>query len=140
MILVDTNVLSEPMRPRPDRTVMNWLNAQPWDSLFLCTPVLAELRYGHERLPAGQRKDGLGAAIDRVENELYHGRILSFDPTAAANYARLAARRARQGRRMEQMDALIASIALTHGAAIATRDIEDFAGLGIELINPFEAR
>lgn len=138
MILIDTNVLSEAMRPRPDRTVTTWLNAQPWDSLFLCTPVLAELRYGIERLAAGRRKDFLTATIERIEGELYRGRVLSFDQTAAVNYARLAVRREQQGRRMEQMDALIASIALTHGATIATRDTEDFAGLGIEVINPFD--
>jgi len=140
MILLDTNVLSEPMRPRPDGTVMGWLNAQLRDELFLCTPVLAELRYGFERLVAGRRKDSLGEAIDRVENELYRGRVLVFDQTAAANYARLAARREQLGRRLELMDALIASIAVTHGATLATRDIEGFADLGIDLINPFDSR
>jgi predicted nucleic acid-binding protein len=140
MILVDTNVLSEPMRPQPDRRVMSWLNAQPWDQLYLCTPVIAELRYGLERLPNGRRKASLAAAIDQVENEIYHGRILVFDQVAAANYARLAARRAQSGRRMEQMDALIASIALTHGAIVATGDVNDFADLGLELINPFDVR
>jgi toxin FitB len=140
MILMDTNVLSEPMKPRPDPAVMMWFNFQPWDELFLCTPVLAELRYGCERLAAGRRKDSLEAAIDRVEIDLYRGRILAFDQTAAANYARLAVQRDRQGRRIELMDALIASIAMTHGAMIATRDIEAFAGLGIELINPFDVR
>jgi predicted nucleic acid-binding protein len=140
MILVDTNVLSEPMKPRPDTAVMAWLNFQPWEDLFLCTPVLAELRYGCERLAAGRRKDSLGEAIDRIESELYRGRILAFDQTAAANYARLAARRDREGRPIELMDALIASIALAHGAIIATRDVAAFAGVGIELLNPFEAR
>jgi predicted nucleic acid-binding protein len=140
MILVDTNVLSEPMKPRPDPTVMTWLNLQRWDELFLCTPVLAELRYGCERLAAGRRRDSLAQAIDRIENELYRGRILTFDQTAAAHYAHPAARRDRQGRRIELMDALIASIALAHNAMIATRDIEAFAGLGIELVNPFDVR
>jgi predicted nucleic acid-binding protein len=138
MILVDTNVVSEAMRPQPDRAVIAWLNAQGWESLYLCTPVLAELRYGIERLPRGRRKTFLQAAIDRIEHELYHGRILSFDQVAATNYGRLTARREQQGRRMEQMDALIAAIASSHGAAVATRDASHFVDLGFDVINPFE--
>lgn len=140
MIIVDTNVISESMRPQPYQGVIAWFNAQPWDSLYLCTPVLAELRYGAERLPRSRRKDVLSAAINRIENELYEGRILSFDQAAATNYAHVAAIRERQGRRIQQMDALIAAIALTHHASIATRDIAGFADLGLELVNPFEPR
>lgn len=138
MILVDTNVVSEGMRPQPDSAVIAWLNAQSWESLYLCTPVLAELRYGIERLPVGRRKTFLVAAIDRIEHELYRGRILSFDQVAAANYGRLTVSREQQGRRMEQMDALIAAIASSHGAAVATRDASHFVDLGFEVINPFE--
>jgi hypothetical protein len=140
MILVDTNVVSEAMKLHPDRAATAWMNAQAWDSLYLCTPVLAELRYGIERLARGRRKNLLAAGLDRVENELYHGRILSFDQASAANYGRLTVERERLGRRMEQMDALIAAIALTHGAMVATRDVGDFANLGLEVINPFEVR
>jgi predicted nucleic acid-binding protein len=140
MILVDTNVVSEAMRGSPDRTATKWLNDQVWDSLYLCTPVLAELRYGIERLPGGPRKTFLTASLDRIENDLYRGRILSFDQTAAANYGRLTVKREKQGRRLDQMDALIAAIALTHGAIVATRDAGDFAGLGFEVINPFDWR
>jgi predicted nucleic acid-binding protein len=138
MIIVDTNVISESMRPQPHQNVIAWFNAQPWDSLYLCTPVLAELRYGAERLQRSRRKDFLRTAIDRIESELFEGRILSFDQAAAANYAHVAAGRERQGRRIQQMDALIAAIALTHHARIATRDITGFADLGLELVNPFE--
>src|SRR5271166_4593674 len=140
MILIDTNVISEAMRLQPDQTVVAWLNAQSWDSLFLCTPVLAELHYGIGRLASGRRKDFLATALDRIENELYHGRILSFDQLAAASYGRLTVKREQQGRRLAQMDALIAAIALTHGAILATRDTPDFADLGIEVINPFDLR
>ncbi len=140
MILVDTNIVSEAMKLQPDRAVTAWVNAQAWDSLYLCTPVLAELRYGIERLARGRRKNLLAAGLDRVENELYHGRILSFDQAAAVNYGRLTVNREQQGRRMEQMDALIAAIALTHGAIVATRDVRDFADLGLEVINPFDLR
>jgi toxin FitB len=140
MILIDTNVISETMRKQPDGAVIAWLDGQPWDSLFLCTPVLAELHYGVERLTAGRRKEILMGALDRIENELYHGRILSFDQLAAASYGRVTTKRERLGRRMQQMDSLIAAIALTHGAMVATRDTAGFSDLGIELINPFDAR
>jgi toxin FitB len=140
MILIDTNVVSEAMRQQPDQAVIAWLDGQSWDSLFLCTPVLAELHYGIGRLASGRRKEFLTDALDRIESELYHGRILSFDQFAAASYGRLTVKRERQGRRMEQMDALIAAIALTHGATVATRDTPDFADLGIELIKPFDSR
>ena len=140
MILVDTNILSEAMRPQPDRAVENWLDAQPWDSLYVCTPVLAELRYGVERLMAGRRKKFLTEIVDRIENEFYRGRILSFDPVAAGHYGRLMAKREQQGRRLEQMDGLIAAIALTHGAVVATRDAHDFAARGFDVVNPFDLR
>jgi toxin FitB len=140
MILIDTNVVSEALKLQPNAAVIAWLNGQIWDSLFLCTPVLAELHYGVERVAAGRRKEILMSALDRIENEFYHGRILSFDQLAAASYGRLTVTRERQGRRMAQMDALIAAIAMTHGATVATRDTGGFADLGIELINPFDLR
>jgi predicted nucleic acid-binding protein len=138
MILVDTNVVSEAMRVRPHQAVANWVDAQSADSLYLCTPVLAELRYGIECLDDVRQKELLLTAVNHFENELYRGRILSFDQAAAAHYARLAASRERRGRRMGQMDALIAAIAATHGATIATRDVYGFSGIGLHIINPFE--
>jgi predicted nucleic acid-binding protein len=140
MILIDTNVVSEAMRQQPDQAVIAWLNGQSWDSLFLCTPVLAELHYRIERLATGRHKELLTDALDRIESDLYRGRILSFDQSAAADYGRLTVKRERQGRRMQQMDALIAAIALAHGATVATRDTSDFEDLGIDLINPFNSR
>jgi predicted nucleic acid-binding protein len=140
MILLDTNILSESMRPRPDPVAKSWLDAQPWETLYSCTPVLAELRYGVERLAAGRRKTFLSEVVDRIENEIYRGRILSFDPVATRHYGRLMVKREQQGHRLEQMDGLIAAIALTHGAIVATRDAGDFAGLGLEVINPFDSR
>jgi hypothetical protein len=138
MILLDTNIVSEPWRARPDDSVIAWLEAQPFNSLYLCTPVLAELRFGAERLDAGGRRDRLRGSIDRLKNEAYRGRILLLDPAAATEYGRLAAMRERAGRRMELMDAMIAAIALVHRAVVATRDVSDFAELGLELVNPFE--
>ena len=137
MILLDTNILSESMRPKPSQVVESWLDSQPWDTLYSCTPVLAELRYGVERLAAGRRKRSLSEVVDRIEHDVYRGRILSFDLVAAGHYGRLMVKRERQGRRLEMMDGLIAAIALTHGAIVATRDARDFAGLGFEVIDPF---
>ena len=138
MILLDTNILSEPMMPQPNQAVESWLDAQPWETLYTCTPVLAELRYGVERLAAGRRKTFLSEVVDRIENEVYRGRILSLDPVAAGHYGRLMVKREKQGRRLKQMDGLIAAIALTHGAIVATRNARDFTGLGFEVINPFD--
>jgi predicted nucleic acid-binding protein len=115
------------------------MNAQPRETLFLCTPVLAEMRFGVELLASGQRKTRFQDAIDHIEDELYRDRILVFDAAAALEYGRLAARRQAMGRRMGQLDAMIAAIAMVHGAKLATRDASDFADLGLDLINPFEA-
>src|SRR5262245_57621208 len=108
MIILDTNVISEPWRPVPDETLLRWFRSQRNDSLFLCAPVLAELRFGLERLPAGRRKDRIRAAIDRIEAEAYRDRILPFDSAAAKEFGRLAVKREQVGRRMQTMDATIA--------------------------------
>ena len=138
MIVLDTNVISEVWRPHPSVPVLAWLDAQSVDSLYICAPVLAELRFGAEVLEAGRRRDRLRGSIDHLEREGYRGRILSFDTAAAAEYGRVVARRRRLGRRIELMDAMIAAIALVYRAVLATRDIADFTGLDIELVNPFE--
>ena len=138
MILLDTNVVSEIYRPQPATTVIDWIDSQPSTSLYLCTPVIAELRFGMERLPVGARKERIRAAIDRLENDLYRDRIFAFDLAAAAEYGRLVAKRRKSGNPINAMDALIAAIGMTHGASVATRNVKDFADLGLELINPFE--
>jgi hypothetical protein len=139
MILLDTNVVSEVYRSHPSPSVMTWLDAQSIDSLYLCTPVLAELRFGAERLDDGKRKDWLRATIDRLEKELYGGRILVFDTSSAATYGQIAAARRKAGQTMQQMDGLIAAIALANGATLATRNEKDFVNLGLDVVNPFEA-
>jgi predicted nucleic acid-binding protein len=138
MILLDTNVVSENFRRQPNPNVIAWLDAQPANELYLCTPVLAELRFGAERLAPGRKRTVLEAAIDTLENAHFRGRILPLDPEAAAAYGRVAAMRQRTGRRIEQMDALIAAIALAQDATLATRDIDDFSDVGVRLINPFD--
>jgi toxin FitB len=139
MIVLDTNIVSEVWRPKPNSLVIAWLDAQSASSLYLCTPVLAELRYGIELLAEGARKIRVRALVDQLETDTYRDRILPLDTTAAAEFGRLAAGRKRSGRSIQPMDALIAAIALSHRAAVATRDVGDFADLGLELINPFDA-
>lgn len=138
MIVLDTNVISEAFRIAPNPTVRSWLDAQKPTGLFLCAPVLAELRYGIERLAMGARRTGLEKMLSSVENELFGGRILPFDRGAAYEFGRIQARRVNLGRPMSSMDGLIAAIAASNHMAIATRDIGDFAGIELEVINPFE--
>ena len=138
MILLDTNVVSEAWKRQPRLEVVAWVDSQESTSLYLCTPVLAELRYGVERLPEGSRKERLRGLVDRVENDTYLGRILPLDVAAASEFGRLTVEREKAGRRMEPMDALIAAIALSNRMGLATRDIGDFSNLGLDLTNPFD--
>src|SRR6266853_2360238 len=117
MILLDTSVVSEGWRPGPDPRVVAWLNAQPVNSIYLCMPVFAELRYGVERLDVSRRKDRLRAWVDRLETEVYPGRILGLDLIATHEFGRLSAQRERIGRRMQPIDALIAAIAVANHMA-----------------------
>ncbi len=138
MILLDTNVISEPARAGADPNVRQWFDDQEPRDLFLCSPVLAELHYGVERLPQGARRKRLAEWVRRIEEEEFADRILSFDRNAAREFARVAVVRTRLGGSNGVMDALIAAIALAHGAMLATRNLDDFAGLGLKIINPFE--
>jgi toxin FitB len=138
MIILDTNVISEGLRVRPHAAVRSWLDQQIPDRLFLCAPVLAELRYGIERLPLGGRRAKLDQLVSIAERELFAHHILPVDRDCAYEFGRIVAERARVGRPIMPMDAMIAAVAVANAMAVATRDIEDFTGLGIELINPFE--
>lgn len=138
MIVLDTNVVSEAFRVAPSAIVQAWLDAQKPTDLFLCAPVLAELRYGIERLVASARRDALEEMLSKVERELFDNRVLPFDRASAYEFGRVQARRVNIGRPMSTMDALIAAIAISHRMAVATRDVVDFAELGLDLINPFE--
>jgi predicted nucleic acid-binding protein len=139
MILLDTNVVSEPTKPRPDANVRAWIDSQSANTLFICTPVLAELHFGVHGLPAGARRGRLESYIEDLQNDLYADRILSFDASAAVEYGRVMAMRIRIGRPIRQMDALIAAIACAHRAVLVTRNVDDFVGLDIEVLNPFPA-
>lgn len=137
MILLDTNVVSEMWRPKPDPHVNEWLNAQIAAHLYICTPVLAEIRAGIERLPSGPRKTLLEEMSERLIAEGYRARVLDFDVVAAMEFGHLTAQRARLGRRIEPMDAMIAAVARANRMALATRNIYDFADIGLDLIDPF---
>jgi predicted nucleic acid-binding protein len=138
MILLDTNVISANLRPLPNHSVLNWLNSQSEGSLYICAPVVAELRYGVERLAPGRKQADLHNTVENIVEGIFQRRILPFDAAATISYARVMVRREQIGRRMAQMDAMIAAIALTHGTTLATRDTSGFADLGLDLINPFE--
>jgi hypothetical protein len=137
MILLDTNIVSEFIKISPDTRVMTWLNARAKIDFHLCTPVVAEIRYGVAQLPDGKRKDNMFIACERLEAETFGGRILAFDRRAAHFYAELRAKRRGIGKPMSVMDAMIAAIALAHAMTLATRNVGDFEGLGVPLVDPF---
>ena len=137
MIVLDTNIVSELMRPDPDVSVVNWVAGQAAPHLFLSTISEAELRYGVEILPAGERRSRLLDEVDGMLQEDFAGRILPFDSAAAQAYALIAAARRAAGRPINHADCQIAAIARCRGASVSTRNVDDFEGSGIEVINPW---
>jgi predicted nucleic acid-binding protein len=140
MIVLDTNVLSELMRPSPDAGVEHWVASQPAASLFTTTITQAEILFGISTLPTGARRSALQRAATEVFETDLAGRVLPFDSPAANSYAALAAKRRKSGKPISQFDAQIAAIAESRGAAIASRNIQDFAGCGPTLINPWDTQ
>lgn len=139
MILLDTNVLSELMRPAINPQVAAFLAAQPGEELFTASLCEAEIRYGIARLPGGRRRDGLDAAFRRLIVIGFASRTLPFDSTCAEGYATVRTRREAAGLPVSIPDALIAGTALAHGATVATRNVADFAGCGVAVIDPWQA-
>lgn len=139
MIILDTNVISELLRPAPEPKVEHWLSAQDGLNVYLTSISEAELRYGLAIMGNGKRRDALVDAVDRILREDLAGRILPFDSDAAQSYATIAAARRAAGRPIAQADCQIASIAHTRGATVATRNTPDFEGCEIDLINPWTA-
>ena len=137
MILLDTNVISELMRPQPEPRVLAWADGLDPEAVAITAMNEAEILHGLARLPPGRRKQNLQQSWDALMAELFAGRVWSFTSEAAHWYAELLRRRERFGRSMATADAVIAATALAQGASLATRDGADFADIGLELINPW---
>ena len=138
MIVLDTNVVSELMRPLPTPAVEAWVADRPAATLFLSAVSEAELLYGIAIMPAGQRRDGLETDVDAMLREVFAGRVLPFDSDAARAYAGIAASCRAAGRPVSQFDAQIAAIARSRGMAVATRNIRHFEGMAVDIIDPWK--
>jgi hypothetical protein len=139
VIVLDTNVLSEVMRAKPDPAVLAWLDAQSPDELWVNAVVAAELLFGVAKLPEGERKQQLALAVSAMVETDFAGQMLSFDLSAASVYAVMLAERERIGKRMAMADAQIAAICLSRDAMLATRNTKHFEGVGLTLINPWDS-
>ena len=140
MIVLDTNVLSEAMKPLPAAEVLQWLASQPSARLFVTSISQAEILCGLEIMPNGKRRTALQSAAEVLFERVFAGRILPFDADSARLYPGIAASRRNLGRPIAQADAQIAAIARSRGAALATRNTGDFDVCGVTLLNPWQAR
>ncbi len=140
MIVLDTNVVAEPMKKSGDPAVRAWLDRQAAETLYLTATSLSELLVGIEILPDGKRKKGLGAALAELLDKLFGERILPFDKHAATTYASLVSIARNCGRVISVADAQIAAIAAVHGFTLATRDTGPFKAVGVPIVNPWEAK
>jgi len=138
MIVLDTNVVSEAMKPEPHPAVRAWLNNQVAETLYLSSVTLAELLFGISSLPTGKRKEVLALALDGLMG-LFMDRVLPFDVDAARRYAELAVTAKRGGRGFPTPDGYIAAIAVSRGFIVASRDTGPFEAVGVSIINPWSA-
>ena len=138
MIVLDTNVVSEAMKPEPHPAVRAWLNRQAAETLYLSSVTLAELLFGLNALPAGRRKDMLAQTLDGLL-ELFRGRVLPFDTDAARRYADLAVYAKTMGCGFPTPDGYIAAIAASRGYIVASRDTAPYDAGGVPIINPWES-
>ena len=136
MIVVDTNVTSELMRPAPSPAVVGWVRERNAGELFTTAITLAEIGYGIERLPPSRRKASLKAAADELF-AAFSSQVLPFDALAASEYPSIVRRCEQAGAPIDGFDAQIASICRTHGASLATRNVKDFQHTGIDVIDPW---
>ena len=139
MIVLDTNVVSEAMKPEPDPAVRDWLDEQAAETLYISSVTVAELLFGIGALPDGRRKQKLAATLDAML-PLFEGRILAFDTDAARHYADLAVAARTAGKGFPTPDGYIAATAAAHGFTVATRDASAFDAAGVPLIDPWTAR
>jgi toxin FitB len=136
MILLDTNILSEVMKPSPNPSVKAWLNNQVSETLYISSVTLAEMLFGIAALPAGKRKDMLAQVFDGLL-KLFENRILSFDTEAARHYAKLAITARDDGKGFPTPDGYIAAIAASHGFIVASRDTSPYEAAKVVTINPW---
>ena len=139
MIILDTNILSELMRPIPNMRVVHWLDEEDQDSINITAITVAEILYGIARLPEGRRKNSYSTVAFEMFDEDFAGRILPFDEEAATYYADLVAENERVGRIIHSADAQIAAICQQNKARLATRNVKDFEHLGIDIIDPWHS-
>ena len=137
MILLDTNVVSEPLKLTGDAGVLTWLDAQIIETLYLSTISLAELRFGIAALAPGKRRDTLHTSLEQRILPLFVGRVLPFDAAAAEAYAVLRTRARAQGKAIAPADGYIAATAIDKGLMVATRDTGPFEAAGLTVINPW---
>jgi toxin FitB len=139
VILLDTNVVSEPLRPAPDTRVIEWIDAQPLETLFLSAITVAELRAGVALLPAGKRRAGLHESLETRVLPLFAGRVLPFDLACTKAYADLTAKARASGLAIASADGYISAIAAANGLTVASRDTGPFKAAGAAVINPWQA-
>jgi len=137
VILVDTNVISEPLREAPEARVIAWIDAQAVETLYLSAITVAELRFGVAVLPAGKRRDRLQMRLEREVLPLFSGRVAAFDLDASQTYADLMAQARAEGRAIEKADGYIAAVAAARGFIVATRDVGPFEAAGLVVVNPW---
>ncbi|MBB1594212.1 type II toxin-antitoxin system VapC family toxin [Achromobacter sp. UMC46] len=139
MIVLDTNVVSEPLRQIPSANVVAWIDQQPLETLFLSAITVAELRFGIASLPAGKRRTALLHNLEHRVLALFAGRVLPFDGGASQPYAELMARARASGQAIAAAEGYIAATAAAHGMSVATRDVAPFLAAGLTVINPWIA-
>jgi len=139
MIVLDTNVISEALRAAPEPSVLKWLGNQPRASVFTTAVTRGEILYGIRLLSDGKRRRGLWDAAQKIFSEDFDGQVLSFDDDAADVYAEIAASRRITGKPISQFDAMIAAMARSRGASLATRNVKEFEACGVDVVNPWAA-
>ncbi|MDC9620733.1 type II toxin-antitoxin system VapC family toxin [Xenorhabdus sp. XENO-7] len=139
MIVLDTNVISETLRQVSEPHVIEWLDSQPIETLYLSTITLAELRFGMASLPPGKRRDNLQKSLESRVLPLFAGRLLPFDMLASQSYGELMAKARTLGLAISKADGYIAATAIANGMMVATRDVSPFKAADVDVINPWES-
>jgi predicted nucleic acid-binding protein len=137
VIVLDTNVVSELMRKEPEPRVIEWVDGHPASDVFLTSVTTAELLYGIARLPDGRRKDSLAAKTQELLLDDFAGQVLAFTVDASAHYADIVVTRERRGAPISMADGQIAAICRLYGAVLATRNVKDFVGSGVDVRDPW---